>query len=51
MVSVINDSGEELTDFSLINKEVTHFYTQLYKTREDVLLDINVNDILNNDTP
>ena len=51
MISLINKNDEELLDFDLINKEVFNFYTDLYKSKEDSIENVNLNEILKPDTP
>ena len=51
MVSLIKSNNEEITDFNCINKEVGDFYKKLYCSREDSVVDVNLKNILSDNTP
>ena len=51
MLSLIKDNGAELNDFNSISKEVGEFYERLYSSREDDLINVDLEDILSEETP
>ena len=51
MNSLILNNGEETADYNIINSEVLKFYTQLYQSKEQQLIDVDINTILNPDSP
>ena len=51
MISLINKNDDELFDFDLINQEVYNFYRDLYKSKEDSIENVDLNEILKPDTP
>ena len=51
MKSLINTKGEEINDFDYIKNEVNNFYKTLYCSREQEIEDVNLNNILNENTP
>ena len=51
MVSLTKDNNAEVTDFNSINKEVSTFYTKLYSSREKEIVNVDLNNILNENTP
>ena len=48
---MLNDNGVELTNQKDIKAEVFSFYKNLYTSRESSIQDVDLNDILNIDTP
>ena len=50
-VSLTKSNNEEITDFNCINKEVGDFYKKLYCSREDSVVDVNLKNILSDNTP
>ena len=51
MKSIILQNGEETMDFDLISKEVLQFYTDLFSSREHSLTNVDISDVLKEDTP
>ena len=51
MVSLIKSNNEEITDFNCISKEVGDFYKKLYCSREDSIVDVNLKNVLSDNTP
>ncbi len=51
MTSLIKSDGSEVTEASDIKGEVYDFYCSLYTSREDKITNVNLYDILNEDTP
>ena len=51
MNSLLNDNGDKLTNQKDIKAEVFSFYKNLYTSRESSIQDVDLNDILNIDTP
>ena len=51
MTSVYNSRGEETFDRKEISNEVFKFYKTLYTEKESELTDVDLNEILNEDTP
>ena len=51
MVSLIKDNFFEVTESNGIKNEVGTFYTKLYSSREEEITNVDLNDILNENTP
>ena len=51
MSVLINSSNNEITDSKDICKEVKNFYQSLYSSRENQLIDVDLDQLLNRDTP
>ena len=51
MVSLIKSNNEEITDFNCISKEVGDFYKKLYCSREESIVDVNLKNVLSDNTP
>ena len=51
MSVLINSSNNEITDSKEICKEVKNFYQLLYSLRENQLIDFDLDQLLNRDTP
>ena len=51
MSVLINSSNNEITDSKEICKEVKNFYQSLYSSRENQLIDVDLDQLLNRDTP
>ena len=51
IATLIKDNNVEVTDFNGINKEVSSFYTQLYNSREKEIVNVDLNHILNENSP
>ena len=51
IATLIKNNNVEVTDFNGINKEVSSFYTQLYSSREKEIVNVDLNHILNENTP
>ena len=51
MSVLINSSNNEITDSKEICKEVKNFYQSLYASRENQLIDVDLDQLLNRDTP
>ena len=51
MSVLINSSHNEITDPKEICKEFKNFYQSLYSSRENQLIDVDLNQLLNGDTP
>ena len=51
MVSLIRGNGTETNDFNLINTEVGSFYKHLYSSRENSIVDVELEEILSENTP
>ena len=48
---LINSSNNEITDSKEICKKVKNFYQSLYSSRENQLIDVDLDQLLNRDTP
>ena len=51
MSGLIRSSNNEITDSKGICKEVENFYQSLYYSRKSQLIDFDLNQFLNEDTP
>ena len=51
MVSLVKSNNEEINDFNCINKEVGNFYKNIYSSREDSIIGVDLNNILSDNTP
>ena len=51
MVSLSRDDGTEINNFDSINNEVGNFYKKLYSSRESEIVDVEIDNILTEDTP
>ena len=51
IATLIKDNNVEVTDFNGINKEVSSFYSKLYSSREKEIVNVDLNHILNENTP
>ena len=51
MVSLIDNNGNEITDFDKINNEVLQFYKQLYSSKEENIENVDLDVRLKADTP
>ena len=51
MSVLINSLNNEITDSEEICKEVKNFYQSLYSSRENQLIDVDLDQLLNRDTP
>ena len=51
MVSLLKPNNEEITDFNSINKEVGNFYKNLYSCREESIVDVDLKNVLSDNTP
>ena len=51
MTCLIDDNGREMVDFSEINNEVHTFNKNLYSSKGDTIENVDVNDVLEPDTP
>ena len=51
MVSLLKPNNEEITDFNSINKEVGNFYKKLYSSREESIVNVELKDVLSDNTP
>ena len=51
MSVLINSSNNEIKDSKEICKEVKNFYQSLYSSRENQLIDVDLDQLLNRDTP
>ena len=51
MLSLVKENGTEINDFESIKREVGSFYQKLYSSRENELIDVELDEILSNDTP
>ena len=51
MKCLINKNGEEIHDFNLIKTEVNSFFKNLYSSKEHLIESVNLNNILNKETP
>ena len=51
MVSLYKENGSEISDFDSINREVGDYYKKLYSSRENEIVDVDVDGILKEDTP
>ena len=51
MQSLIIENGEEITNQSDIKNEVKSFYCNLYKSRENIIQSVDLNNKLNPNTP
>ena len=50
MSVLINSSNNEITDSNEICKEVKNFHQSLYSSRENQLIDVDLDQLLNRDT-
>lgn len=51
MTSLFKENGDEATDFDSINSIVSPFYKNLYSSKEDEIVNVDLNKRLKGDTP
>ena len=51
MKNLVLKNGEETMDFDKISSEVMNFYKDLFTSRENDLDNVNLDEILNEETP
>lgn len=46
MTKLVNDNGNEIKDVKKILNETKPYYEQLYKSKDDQIMDVNLNDFI-----